>query len=93
MLVGELPHYDELVKEIEGICRLMSNIEYMGFDFGVTNDGYKLMEINSHPGINTSQTREPFFLNETIGQFFKNKLEDLNNLSAEEKKKRTLVVR
>ena len=92
-LVGELPHYDELVKEIEGICRLMSNVEYMGFDFGVTNDGYKLMEINSHPGINTSQTREPFFLNETIGQFFKNKLEDLNNLSEEEKKKRTLLVR
>lgn len=93
LLEGELPNYKEFVSEVKGICCLLSNLEYMGFDFGVTDSGYKIMEINSHPGINTSQVREPFFKNSVIGSYFKSKLNVIESLSDQDKEKRTHVVR
>lgn len=45
---GRLPHWDRIRMEIEEICRHLSPMEYLGFDVAITEEGYKIIEINSH---------------------------------------------
>lgn len=85
MLSGKIPNYDELKTSVLGIASLLNNVEYMGFDIGITDTGFKIMEINSHPGINTSQVFCPFYKNELVKDYFKNKICLVDSLSSGEK--------
>lgn len=92
-LKGFLPGYANLKERILGIAKLFSNLEYMGFDIGVTKAGYKIMEINSHPGISATQIAVPMYSNPILKKYFKGKIATIDNLSEENKKKRNLIER
>lgn len=47
-IMGKLPHWDEIKARIEEICRYICPLEYLGFDIVITNEGFKLLEINTH---------------------------------------------
>lgn len=70
-LYGELPEMENLKQLIYRVCAKFSTIEYMGFDIGYTRDGYKIMEINTHPGIKYIQIFQPIFNNELMSDFYK----------------------
>ena len=65
-----------LKERILGIARLLSNVEYMGFDVGITDHGAKIMEINSHPGIGYLQCFRGFYTDERLGGYFRSKLQN-----------------
>lgn len=65
----------------------------MGFDIGVTDKGFKCMEINSHPGIDYVQMYRPLFADLFTEKYFKSKIDKINSLSDVDKLKRRFIVR
>lgn len=92
-LDGAMPDYNKLKDDILGISTYFNNIEYMGYDIGLTPDGYKIMEINSHPGIPTYQIHVPYFKDAGLGPWFKDKIAKIDTMSAEQKKLRNNIER
>ena len=43
-----VPHWDMICEKVKEICKLMPELEYLGFDVAVTEDGFNVMEINIH---------------------------------------------
>lgn len=74
-LSGTLPDFDQLIDLIQKVCKKFSTIEYMGFDIGHTDNGYKIMEINTHPGIKYMQIFKPLLDNEITKSFYQDKCE------------------
>lgn len=72
-LLGTLPDFDQLIDLIQKVCKKFSTIEYMGFDIGHTDNGYKIMEINTHPGIKYMQIFKPLLDNEITKSFYQDK--------------------
>lgn len=63
---GIINNYAQLKSMIEFVSRKFSNLEYLGFDIGITDNGFKCMEINTHPGIKYMQIFEPFYTNDFL---------------------------
>lgn len=59
----EIPHYLEARRTVLNICNKNSFLKFMGFDIAITEDGFKVIEINSRPGIVGAQQRIGFLSN------------------------------
>ena len=70
----EIPNWTKLKSEILGIARYFGNLEFLGFDFGITDMGPKLMEINTHPGIKYMQLFHSLYEDEKTKMWLKGKL-------------------
>lgn len=92
-LCGILDNFREIKEAALEISKWFSNLDLLGFDFGITTEGLKIMEINSHPGITIPQIYDPFFKNETVKSYFNDKLASINSLSNEAKSKRNSICR
>ena len=92
-LLGKIENYTVLKETVLGIARRFSTIEFMGFDIGVTDKGFKCMEINSHPGIKYMQIFRPLFLEQFTQDYFSKKISRIDSLPSEEKKKRNSILR
>ena len=55
----QIPHWKEVMGVVEEICRHFPQLRYMGFDVAVTEDGFKIIEINSLSGLMAAQCKEP----------------------------------
>ena len=75
------------------IASWYSNLEFIGFDFGITESGIKIMEINTHPAVMVSQIKEPMYLNENTRKYFEKKIAEIDHLTIEEKKRRNDIPR
>lgn len=51
LMEGQIPHWDKIVEGIKELHLAMPELEYLGFDIAVTEDGMKLPEINRAPGL------------------------------------------
>ena len=92
-LSGEIKDYSQLKAIVLGIAKKLNTLTYMGFDIGITDNGFKCMEINSHPGIKYMQIFKSLYKNEETSSFFKAKLQEVDNLTQEEKQRRINIVR
>lgn len=45
---GRIPHWQAIRTAVEDLCRHLCVLEYLGFDIAVTQDGFKILEINTH---------------------------------------------
>ena len=45
---GQLPNWDMVRATIGQICDYLAPLEYLGFDIVITDDGFKILEINTH---------------------------------------------
>ncbi len=45
---GIVPNWDYMCKGVVDICKFMPELEYLGFDIAITDDGFKIIEINIH---------------------------------------------
>ncbi|MBQ7504408.1 MAG: hypothetical protein IJT79_03735 [Ruminococcus sp.] len=92
-LSGSLPNFDIIKTNVIGISKRFFGVEFMGFDIGITDDGFKIMEINSHPGLAIPQIFHPYRSDERISQYFERKLKKVDNLSENEKQQRNNILR
>lgn len=90
---GFIPNHDQLVDFVLGICRKFNTLELMGFDVGLTENGFKLMEINSHPGIMYDQLFNPWMEMPVVGDYFRQRIDLVNSLSDSMKEKRNNIQR
>lgn len=93
VLKGVIENYEHLRTVVLSIAQRFSTLEYMGFDIGITDNGFKCMEINSHPGIKYMQIFRPLLKEKSIRNYFQNKLQSINQLNFDEKQQRNFIQR
>lgn len=67
---GIVPNWELMKKGITDICNFMPELEYMGFDIAITDDGFKIIEINIHQDLHKVAEHS-----EEFKAFFRDKLE------------------
>ena len=50
-LEGELPNWEIVKQGIVDIARYCPQFKWLGYDIAITQDGFQIVEINSHPGL------------------------------------------
>ncbi len=45
---GQIPYWEDIKGKITKICDYLRPLEYLGFDIVVTEDGFRILEINTH---------------------------------------------
>ncbi|MEE1037818.1 MAG: sugar-transfer associated ATP-grasp domain-containing protein [Eubacterium sp.] len=68
-IAGYIPYWDVIKTKIIEICRYMCELEYLGFDIAVTQDGFQVIEINIHQDLHKVPT-----LDEEVMNFFRRKI-------------------
>lgn len=71
---GIIPGWEEMVEKLKEISRYLPQLIYLGYDILVTNDGFKIIEINSLQGLQHLQLFYPTRLNESSRKFFDKRL-------------------
>ena len=66
---GIVPNWELMKKGITDICRFMPELEYLGFDIAITDDGFKIIEINIHQDLHKVAEHS-----EEFKAFFRDKL-------------------
>jgi len=75
LIEGFIPNWDFIIHKVVDICNYISHIVFMGFDIIVTDDGFKIIEINSHQGIGFNQIDKPYLDDETTKEFFTSQID------------------
>jgi hypothetical protein len=70
LLRGVLPNWSLIKREILEISSYIPQVRYMGFDIIITDDGFKIIEMNSHSSISVIQYYYPFLKDESSKEFF-----------------------
>ncbi len=86
---GILPSWESFKTILIKISAYLPQLKYMGYDVIFTNNGFKIIEINSHQGIKFHQFYQPFFANEITKDFFGELIQQKKFLR-ESKKKNSL---
>lgn len=87
------PHWEETRVMIEGVAKHLGPVEYMGFDVCVTDEGPKLIEINSHSGSKYLQLYKPFLADSVLGEYFRDKMEKIDGLDEMARSRRNGIMR
>lgn len=90
---GVISDYDKLIDLVHGVSKYFFGVEYIGYDLCMTEKGFKLMELNSHPGIKTMQSYVSYYKNEWTEKYFKEKIAKIDSLNTEAKKRRIYIQR
>ena len=93
VIAGTIPHYDRLKQIILGIAQRFNTLEWLGFDIGVTNNGFKCMEINTHPGVKYMQIFRSLYADDITHEYFVRKLHEIDALNEYDKLKRNRIAR
>ena len=56
---GMIPHWDEVKEGILGFCKAFPELEYLGFDVAVTEESYKILEVNIHQDLHKYAEQSP----------------------------------
>jgi hypothetical protein len=71
LLEGVIPNWQLIKDKIREISQYIPQVVYMGFDVIMTDDGFKIIEINSHQAIGYIQSNTPYFRDKITSKFFK----------------------
>ena len=89
---GILPFWSEIHVDSMEMAKLFFGTEILGFDFGISSNGPKLMEINSFPHVaGAVQLYYPLMKNVRFKSYIQKKLNYINNLSEKEILKRNMI--
>lgn len=90
---GIIKDYSKLKETVLSVANRFNTLEWLGFDIGVTDNGFKCMEINTHPGIKYMQIFKPLLSDDVLKDYFSRRLWEINQLSETEKKNRAKILR
>jgi hypothetical protein len=68
---GVVPFWDLITKKVVEISKYLQPLRMMGFDIVITESGFKIIEINSHPSIEFIQFDLPAYKNPLCRRFYK----------------------
>lgn len=88
---GVLPYWDEVRRCSIGVAESLKFLDYLGFDFGITPEGPRMMEINSHSGVKYLQSMAPVYKDPRLSEFFERKLIELETMGDAEKERRWAI--
>lgn len=83
--------WDEVLRVSKGISCFFFGNQFIGYDFGITNKGLKIMEINGLPGNMGDQWSRDVYDNKPFVDFIRKRLSDIDNLPIEERVKRRYI--
>lgn len=69
-IAGVLPHWALVREKVLEICRYLGELEYLGFDIAITEDGFQVIEINIHQDLHKVATHS-----DEIKAFFAEKID------------------
>ncbi len=72
----QLPHWEKIVGKIYEISDNLPQLTYIGFDVIITNEGFKVLEINSLTSIHGISHYYPYFADDYTRAYFIDKFED-----------------
>jgi len=75
-----IPRWHDVTQQILGVSRKLSFLTLMGYDVVVTEDGLKILEINSLPTL-LPQTFQPYMSLPAVAKFFSRRIPELSNRS------------
>lgn len=90
---GVLEGWQEVVDLTLEMSSRLNPLEYMGYDVCITDKGPKVIEINSHSGARYLQYFQPFYKDEYMETYFKDKVAQIEALGPEEIARRNKVMR
>ena len=90
---GTIACWPQVEAMMHDVALRLGPVEYLGFDVGITADGPKIMEINSHTGIKYLQLFTPLMAHEQAGAYFRAKLAALDALTPEQVARRNAIPR
>lgn len=73
-LEGVLPNWDIVKKSILEIAGYLPQLKWLGFDIAITQEGYSIIEINSHQGFHKAHEYPP-----EVSAFMFEELKDKSN--------------
>ncbi|MEO6992375.1 MAG: sugar-transfer associated ATP-grasp domain-containing protein [Lacunisphaera sp.] len=68
-VAGVIPHWERVKEKVLEICAYVPELCYLGFDVVVTDEGMKILEINSHQDPSV-QLHQPFLRDPVCRKFF-----------------------
>ena len=71
---GVVPHWELIKSKLLEMHRYLADLEYLGWDIAVTQDGFKVLEINTLTGIQAVQFFHPVMLDQRMKDFFEKHL-------------------
>jgi len=71
---GILPHWESIVDKVLEIADYLGQLSWLGFDVVITDDGFKILEINSHQDISWYQYFYPLLEGNPASDFLNKKL-------------------
>ena len=92
-LEGSIDEWDDVLDLVFSVAKRLRPLEWMGFDIGLTSDGPKIMEINSHPGLHYVQAFAPLLADPRVADYFAEKADALLQMDSEQQQSRALVKR
>lgn len=69
-LEGVIPNWNIVKEKIIQICNYMPQLSYMGWDIVITNDGFRILEINSHQSLDLHQWYRGIYEDSIAKEFF-----------------------
>jgi hypothetical protein len=67
----DIPNWFQIKKEIIKIMNTLTFLKYVGVDIVVTQDGFKIIEMNSLPSLVFNMAEEKFLNNDLLRNFYK----------------------
>lgn len=90
---GVLEGWQEVVDLALEMSARLNPLEYLGYDICLTDKGPKIIEINSYSGCKYLQFFQPFYKDEYLSTYFRDKLSAIDALGADEVLRRNAIVR
>ena len=76
LLEGVIPNWSIVREKIIQISSFIPQVAYMGYDVIITDDGFKIIEVNSHQGIKFIQYYHPLLKDDMSENYFHTLLEE-----------------
>lgn len=76
---GPVPHWSEICDKLLEMHRYLADLDYLGWDVVVTDDGFKILEVNSLTAITPVQFFHPIMRDSVLNQFFNQAKENKRN--------------
>lgn len=89
---GTIEEWPEVEETLKRLALRLGPVKYMGFDLGFTDKGVKLMEINSHPGVEYVQLHTPLIADERAGAYYRAEIAKIDAMTPEQKRRRNGIV-
>lgn len=85
---GIIPCWSDVLDMLQKVYLHLNACEYLGYDIGITPDGPRIMEINSHSGVQYIQLFRPLRKDPVAADYYERKLRAIDALSPDDRQRR-----